>query len=324
MLWALPASHPIIIGFTAAFGAVVGSFLNVCIYRLPHRQSVNRPSWSYCFSCGERLRFWDLIPLFSALFLRFRCRHCGRRFSPQYFIVELWTAAWFVAIVLTFGTGPDPVRLLSGAACLVAGCALLVTLFVDLRHFLIPDEVIWIMGATGVIWDIGRLALGDAKWGLVTLYDTLGTRAEPVYLPRSLVGMAVGAGVVYAIAVVFDKLLQKESMGFGDVKLAGAMGALLGPGYLLLSWFLWATVLGAVIGLSTMVVWKARGEKARMRPIPFGPMLAISGLAHLAGGPALVGASLVWYMSVSGLAASGVGGGSGGGMPLSGPPITGP
>ena len=164
-----------------------------------------------------------------------------------------------------------------------------------------------------MIWDLGRLALSDPKWGLVTLYETLGTRAHCVYLPRSLVGMAVGAGAVYAIAVVFDKLLQKVSMGFGDVKLAGAMGAILGPGYMLLSWFLWATVLGAVIGLLTMAVWKSRGEKTRMRPIPFGPMLAMSGLAHLAWGPALVGATLAWYVAVSGLGALGAGGGVGGG-----------
>jgi leader peptidase (prepilin peptidase)/N-methyltransferase len=308
MPFALPVTHPIILGFTFAFGAVIGSFLNVCIYRLPMRQSVNRPSWSYCFSCGERLRFWDLIPLLSALALRFRCRHCGRRFSPQYFLVELLTACWFVAVMYTFGTQPvlgptdRSLHLLSAVACMVAGAALLVALFIDLRHFLIPDEVIWVMGITGVVWDVGRLAWGASGWGPLMFNDALGTGSSMVYLPRSVVGMAVGAGFLYAVAWVFDRVFHKESMGFGDVKLAGAMGALLGPGYVFLSWFLWATFLGAILGIITIVVWKLRGERARMRPIPFGPMLAISGLAHLAWGPAVLGGVLHWYLSVSGLA----------------------
>ncbi len=276
---ALSASHPLIVLFTFAFGATVGSFLNVCIYRMPLKQSVSSPTWSYCFSCGERLRFWDLIPLVSALVLRFRCRHCGRRFSPQYFFVELLSALWFVGCVLRLGLTVDAVL------ALVAGSVLIVVIFIDLRHLIIPDELIWILAVLGIVWDLDRLATYQQGWGLIHFGEQLGGAVHTVYLPRSIVGMALGAGAFLALALLFDKVFRKESMGFGDVKLAGAMGAIFGPGYVFLSWFLLAVFVGAVVGLTMMLIWRLRREeKVRFRAVPFGPMLGVSGMIHLLWG----------------------------------------
>ena len=143
------------------FGAAVGSFLNVCAYRIPLGESIIWPG-SRCPSCGQELRAWDLVPLLSQLVQGSRCRYCGKRFSWQYFIGELMSALLFLFAYLQFGAQGQ----WGAAACtIIAGAALIIIFFIDLEHYIIPDELVWIVLGVGFVWDLVRL-LGGADWGL--------------------------------------------------------------------------------------------------------------------------------------------------------------
>lgn len=264
----LPHALAIVVQVGAfALGAVVGSFLNVCIYRLPKRESIVAPR-SYCYSCGAQLTFIDLIPILSFILLGRRCRHCGKRFGWQYFVVELGTALLFLGTLRLFGVGLETL-------CVVtAGSALIVVFFIDLSHYIIPDGAVLILLVTGVIVDVYLLAT-DPNWTPVRIREAYAGRAWVVLLPRSLVGIVAGAGLFYGVAWAFDKVFGKESMGGGDIKLAGGVGAWLGPGYAFLAFFLLAVFVGAFIGI---VAWLMKVKKRR-EYIPFGPMLAVSALA---------------------------------------------
>jgi leader peptidase (prepilin peptidase)/N-methyltransferase len=273
------------------FGSVVGSFLNVCAYRVPLGESVVWPG-SRCPSCGTQLRAWDLIPLLSQVLQGSRCRYCGKRFSWQYFVGELMSALLFLFAFLQFGAQGH----WGDAACAtVAGAALIIIFFIDLRHYIIPDELVWIVFAVGVVWDVLRLS-GNPDWGWITFREPIGMIA-PVYLPRSLVGAAVGGGVFLAVAWFFGRVFGKESLGGGDVKLAAAMGAVLGPGYAFLVWFLIAVFAGAVIGV---LMWIIRARR-RGEYIPFGPFLAASGIVMMLWGREVTTAFVAhFYTSVLG------------------------
>lgn len=261
--------------FLFAFGAALGSFLNVVIYRLPRAESFVHPP-SHCFSCGARLGVVDLFPVLSYLFLRGRCRHCGARFSPRYALVEAACGLLAIAVVAAHGFSLLALALFVVCLCLVA------ILFIDLDHMIIPDEFVAIIAVLGLATDAWRLAVGQGR--LLEFADpmTVGTPdvMRVVLLPSSLVGLLVGAGLLYFLGWVFEKIMGKPSMGGGDVKLAGAMGTWLGPGVLFLSYFLIAVIAGALIGVVAMAL-RARGRRDY---IPFGPMLAASGIAVLLWG----------------------------------------
>ncbi len=261
--------------FLFAFGAALGSFLNVVIYRLPRAESFVHPP-SHCFSCGARLGIVDLFPVLSYLFLRGRCRHCGARFSPRYALVEAACGLLAIAAVTAYGFSLLALAIFIVCLCLVA------VLFIDLDYMIIPDEFVAIIAVLGLATDAWRLATGQGR--LLEFADPM-TVGRPdvmrvVLLPSSLVGLLVGAGLLYFLGWVFEKIMGKPSMGGGDVKLAGAMGTWLGPGVLFLSYFLIAVVAGAVIGVVAMAL-RARGRRDY---IPFGPMLAASGIAILLWG----------------------------------------
>lgn len=266
-----------------AVGAVVGSFVNVCIYRLPRAESIVRPR-SYCFSCGTRLGFIDLIPLVSFLALRGRCRHCGRAFSAQYFLVELATALLFLAALRRFGVSVQTLCVMA------AGAALIVTFVIDLRHYIILDGCVVAVLATGVILDAYRLVAGDPNWSLITHRESYGDLRLTVYLPRSIVGIVVGAGVFLVVGRVFERVFGKLALGEGDTRLAAAVGAWLGPGYAFLAWFLISVLVGAVVGVLAI----ALGLKRRREYIPFGPMLALSAIALMLWGETITR----WVMRV--------------------------
>jgi leader peptidase (prepilin peptidase)/N-methyltransferase len=254
------------------FGAVVGSFLNVCIFRLPQRESIVWPG-SYCYSCGAELRALDLVPILSYLFLRGRCRHCGHRFSAQYPFVEALTAALFGLAVYIFWE-----HWLEALLVIIAGSSLLVILFVDLKHYIIPDELSAIVWMTGLAHDALMLATGG--WGLVQFREVFGGAEVTMALPRSLLGTVVGAGLFYGLMWLFDRLFGRETMGAGDIKLAGAVGAWFGPGYEFVAFFLIAVIAGALIG----VILRALHLKGRWAYIPFGPMMAGSALVLMLWG----------------------------------------
>lgn len=273
MLLALPPW--ILYAFLFAFGAAIGSFLNVVIYRLPLAESFVRPP-SHCFSCGTRLGILDLFPVLSYIWLRGRCRHCGARFSPRYAGVELVCGLLAVASALIYGPTLFALAVFIVCLCLVA------VFFIDLDHMIIPDEFVLIIAVLGLANDGWTLVTGrtQALHYLDPLHIGVGQGAAVVPLPASIVGMLVGAGLLLFIGWVFEKLMGKPSMGGGDIKLAGAMGTWLGPGYLFLSYFLIAVLAGAVIGVAAMAL-RSRGRRDY---IPFGPMLAASGVAVMLWG----------------------------------------
>jgi len=251
-------------------GAAIGSFLNVVIFRLPRSESLVHPR-SRCLSCGETLGIADLVPVFSYIALRGRCRHCGRGYSPRYMMVELATG--LAAVGAWHLLGPTPQALLS----FVIVCCLVVVFFVDLDHYIIPDEAVALIAASGVALDVLALMQRGRSVAVVYHEQLSSGPGYQVVLPASVVGMAMGAGVFVVIAFVAERVFRRPGMGWGDVKLAAGMGAVLGPGYEFFTFFLLAVLIGAVVGLVTM----ALGKRSRRDYLPFGPMLAVAGVVTL-------------------------------------------
>jgi len=278
------SGHPVLLVLLFFIGATVGSFLNVCIFRIPECESIVRPP-SHCMSCGRRLRFLDLIPVLSALIFRFRCRYCGHRYSWQYPLIEAATGALFVGALVLFGPS------LEAGVTIVVSCALLVIFFIDLRYLIIPDGLNAIILAAGLVLDGSRLfALGWRNYA-ITFNEMAGGRAHLIYLPRSLLGILIGAGLFYLLSWVAGKVFHRETMGGGDIKLAGAMGAVLGAGYIFLAYALLSIVLGALIG----VLLIALRIRSRRDYIPFGPMMAVAGIAMLFWGDQVTTTFLALY-----------------------------
>lgn len=262
---------PFLAAWHFALGASVGSFLNVCIYRLPRGLPVT--GRSHCPTCGTTLRPVDLVPLLSQLALRSRCRHCGARFSWRYFGVEALLGAIYAGsfLFVVFTAGGDAALL---AKLLVALTCLVGVIAVDLETYTIPDGFIVALAVTGVGYDLASWALGTNAMPPVQVLGRL-----PV--PQSVLGAAAGFLGLWLVGRLFSLLLGQEAMGFGDVKLTGAAGALLGPGLLLPAYFLLAVALGAVVGLA-VVLWRrvaspidSEHRVARTR-LPFGPFLAVA------------------------------------------------
>ncbi len=252
------------------FGASIGSFLNVVIFRLPRGESLVHPR-SRCLSCGSDLGLVDLVPVLSYIGLRGCCRHCARSYSPRYMLVELFTGIAAIGALYLFGPT------LHAPLAFLAVCCLVVVFFIDLDHYIIPDGTVAIIAGVGVALDVLRLLQGGVS-GAIMFNERLSSTLEyTVVLPRSLVGMAVGAGLFVAIAFVAERVFKRPGMGWGDVKLAGAMGAILGPGYQFLTYFLLAVFIGAIVGLICM----AAGFVGRRDYIPFGPMMAAAGVAMI-------------------------------------------
>jgi leader peptidase (prepilin peptidase) / N-methyltransferase len=250
-------------GFAEIFllltGLVVGSFLNVCIHRLPLKQSVVFPG-SRCPSCGYELRWYDNLPVLSYVFLRGRCRSCGKGISLQYPLIEVITAVMFLAHWYAFG----PTALL--AARLVFGCALIVLFMIDLEHQILPDVI----------------TLPGIVIGLVV------SVALPPGPLMSLLGIALGGGLLWAIAELWYRLRHVEAMGFGDVKMLAMVGAWLGAPMVVMT-FVISSMMGGLVGL--MLIASRRADMATR--VPFGTMLAVAALiASLYGGPLLA-----WYLA---------------------------
>jgi leader peptidase (prepilin peptidase) / N-methyltransferase len=262
-------------GIAFVYGIIVGSFLNVCIYRLPEEESIVKPP-SHCPKCNTKLKGVDLVPLFSFLLLGRKCRYCGEPISWRYFTIELVTGLVWVATYFKFGYSID------FFAYVLFLSALIVAFVVDIEHFIIPDQV-WIVGVVlGIGRDIAHLIAGDARLMHIALPFT---DYEFPMLP-SIAGIAVCGGIFYLIAYVsfyvFKPKNEEEletyegAMGGGDVKLAGAIGAVLGVMPALAS-FLIAVLLGTLFGV-TLVVVKSLAQKGKLpwrTEIPFGPYMVV-------------------------------------------------
>jgi leader peptidase (prepilin peptidase) / N-methyltransferase len=229
-------------------GALIGSFLNVCIYRLPLGKSIVWPG-SHCPSCGKAIEFYDNIPVLSYLWLIGRCRACRERISIRYPFVEAVNAAGYLAILWTFGPTWTTVlyALLFSALLVVAGT--------DLTHKIIPNVV----------------TLPGIVLGLLGAATVL-----PVGLLNALLGVAVGGGILWALAWASPYLFGKEGMGGGDIKLLAMIGAFLGWKPALLTIMI-GSLTGSIIGISLIALRLMKREEY----IPFGPFLVLGALLSM-------------------------------------------
>jgi len=253
--------------FSFIIGAVVGSFLNVCIYRLPREMSIVFPA-SHCPNCGQALAWHDNVPVVSYMLLGGSCRHCGVLISGRYAFVELLTAVMFLAAALRFlPAGADFAAAGNAVIVVAVSSALIVASFVDIERRIIPDEI-----------SLGGLAVGvvlSAFFPHLHAQDALmvnlsGSMPTPLFgLTAAITGAAVGGGFIYLAGIVGRVIFKKEAMGLGDVKLMAMVGAFFGPRIALLS-IVAGCVFGSVIGLAIMFVLRRKDTR-----IPFGPYLSM-------------------------------------------------
>jgi len=230
-----------------ALGACVGSFLNVCIWRLPREQSIVRPR-SRCPQCSRLIAWYDNVPLISYVLLQGRCRHCRRRIHWRYPVVEGVSGLASVAVFHRFGVG------LVGAVYLFFVWALIVVSFIDLEHRIIPAEitVIGLMG--GVVASIVAPQLHETDQVFVSLI-------------RSTHGALVGAGLLYVTGTIGTLVFRKEAMGLGDVDLFAMAGSILGWKLVTVTFFI-APVLAVLPGVVVLI-------RKKSHEIPYGPFLSL-------------------------------------------------
>jgi leader peptidase (prepilin peptidase)/N-methyltransferase len=256
MIGTLPPS--ITLAFAGAFGALIGSFLNVCIHRLPRGASIVWPS-SACPHCSRELSWYENIPIVSYLFLRARCRTCGAPISSRYPLVEALTSLMFMLAWWQYGPGMLLV------ARVIFGCCLIVLFAIDLEHHLLPNVI-----------TLPGIAVGFA----------LSFFAEPGWV-ASLIGLLAGGGVLYAIAVVYYWVRHEEGLGMGDPKMLAMIGAFLGWKLTLVTLMV-ASLTGSVVGVGMM----AAGRGSLKYALPFGCFLAAGAVVAAGAGAPL----LDWYL----------------------------
>jgi leader peptidase (prepilin peptidase)/N-methyltransferase len=239
-----------------AFGAIVGSFLNVCIYRLPREKSIIRPS-SSCPSCEKPIKFYDNIPIISYLLLKGKCRQCSAHISIRYPVVEFITAFLFFILFRKFGLSFE----FFVNALFV--CILIAISFIDFDFQIIPD-----------VLSIGGLIVGFF----------LAFFRKPLFLYQdSLYGILLGGGILFVIAYGYQLLRKREGMGGGDIKLLGMIGAFCGIPGVIFS-LMAGSLLGTLVGIPMMLI---KGEDSKYA-IPFGPFLSLGALIFLFFGDTII------------------------------------
>ena len=244
--------------FVTLLGLMLGSFMNVCIYRLPRGLSPVRPR-SGCPSCGHMLAWFENVPVVSYLVLGGRCRACRASISLMYPIVEFITGAVFLAGYVWYGPSPLLIVRLAFAWAMIA-------LFViDLHHKILPN----VITLPGIVAGVLANALAGPGW------------------VASLIGAAVGAGSLFAIAEIYYRVRHEEGLGMGDVKMLGMIGAFLGWKLVVVTLVL-SSFLGSIVGVGVMI---ARKESLKYA-LPFGTFLAVGALVAAVTGDAI----LNWYL----------------------------
>lgn len=247
--------------FVFIFGLCIGSFLNVCIYRLPAAKSIVHPG-STCPQCNRLIPFYDNIPVVSYLLLRGRCRQCRSFISPRYPLVELLTGLFALITVLKFGLT------LTAAAYFIFIAVLLAITFIDIDHRIIPN-VITLPGI--VFFFAASFLVPQIDW------------------KDAILGILVGGGSLYLVAQAYYLLKKVDGMGGGDVKLLAMIGALIGWQGVLFTIFS-ASLSGTLAGLAVMIQ-----KRSTMRlKIPFGPFLAIGAICYLFFGDPIIR----WYFAM--------------------------
>jgi leader peptidase (prepilin peptidase)/N-methyltransferase len=244
------------------FGLMVGSFLNVCIHRLPKEESIVKPG-SHCPKCKTPIRFYDNIPLISYLLLGGKCRYCSASISLQYPLVEGITALGSLLLFIKFGPS------LNYLFYFLFIAALIVITVIDLYHQIIPDVV----SLPGIV--IGLL--GSLVISQVTFWT-------------SLIGIIAGGGSLFLVATAYQWLFKREGMGGGDVKLLAMIGAFLGWKAVILT-ILLSSFIGSIVGIAVILI---KGKDFKYA-IPFGPFLALGAVISLFWGEQLIH----WYLYIN-------------------------
>ena len=249
--------------FSVLFGLCLGSFANVCIYRIPLNKSIVHPS-SSCPHCGVKIRFFDNIPVFSYLLLMGRCRQCQASISMRYPLVEILMAFLSLALFTRFGFQLQYLQFMLFTGTLV------ILSFIDFDHKILPDVLT--LPGIAVGWLVSFLP-GGISW------------------TDSLIGLAAGGGSLYLVATVYERITGREGLGGGDIKLLAMIGAWMGWQSLPLI-VLMSSLSGAVIGS----VFILSGGKGARTQIPFGPFLSLGALSYLFFGRPIS----LWYFGLFG------------------------
>lgn len=245
------------------FGLVIGSFLNVCIYRIPRDESIAFPS-SHCTTCGHSLQVLDLIPVFSYIFLRGKCRYCKSKISPRYMLVETLHSLLYMIVVAHFGLTIEAI-----IYCFLSSIMLVLTM-IDFEHMILPTKII-IFGA--IIGGILRIIQS-------ILYK------DYTILASSVLAAGIGYALFYTIFYVSKALLKREGMGFGDIRYISMIGIFLSPKLLIVT-ILLSAVIGSVYGIIQLYILKASKE------FPYGPFISIGAFVSF-----LVGDEIInWYLT---------------------------
>ena len=264
-----------------AAGAIIASFLNVVIWRVPRGESIVRPG-SHCPQCGAAIRWWQNVPILSYLALRGRCASCKCRISARYPAVELLGGILFCAAYLKFNPLALPAREQAAATVLLVAAWIWIALmiagsFIDFDHLLLPDFT-----------TVGGMVLGLGANAVLSLM-----RHTPAPIVSSAAGLATGFGILWAVRFAGSKIARREAMGMGDVFLLGAVGAMFGPVAAAATLIL-SSVAGSIAGMAMVALSKIRlGE---MKPIPYGPYICLGCAVWIFCGERLLG----WYMGLLG------------------------
>jgi len=264
------------------FGLATGSFLNVCIYRMPRNLSIRKPSRSFCPNCKKSIPWYDNIPILSFILLKRCCRFCNKKIAWRYPIVELITGVLFLVVFNYFGiSAKTPIYILFLSSLIAAS-------FIDIEHQIIPDEISLGGLVVGLILSFAYPALHSTNLHLLALF-------------RSFLGALIGGGIIYITGILGTLVFKKEAMGGGDVKLLAMMGAFLGWPSVIIIFFL-APFLGTIISLIANIrmtlIEISKKEKSIIKgtrakriqimfkmlltgTIPYGPFLSVGAIVAL-------------------------------------------
>lgn len=246
-------------------GLLIGSFLNVCVYRLPRDLSVASPARSFCPFCEHTIAWYDNIPVVSYVLLRAKCRHCGARIPLRYPIVELATAAAFAVVVAVFGVTLPALKYAIFSAILITLIAS------DLEERILPDE--FTVGGSILALILAWLVPIRQEFVLFVMPYSWGPHWLSV--GEALIGGGVASGSIWLAGWLYEKIRHREGLGFGDVKMIFMIGAFLGlPGALLT--LITASLIGALGGL---IYVRFAGEDMATYELPFGSFLGLAAMA---------------------------------------------
>lgn len=267
--------------FVFLFGLVIGSFLNVCIVRIPERKSIVSPS-SACPKCGAPVRPYDNIPVISYLLLQGKCRSCKAKISPMYPMVEVLTAILFYACYRTFGPTPEALK------WAVFSALMLVLVFTDLRERILPDVVNYTGFGLGLILSFFTLPTDGTALFVANHFFAFPPPAPVLSFMDTLIGGALGSGLLWLVSEAYFRLRGREGMGLGDVKMMLMAGAFLGAKRTLLTIFA-GSILGSLLGIA-FILARRKGSDYEL---PFGSFLGMAALLVVFFGTPVVN----WYLS---------------------------